>query len=133
MRRTVIARHQLLEEVSWLARLRLALPQKGALTQEGLLGISPAHIDGVTQKLVKLSNRHLWRYQTVLRLQLVSARLKLGLLLGVRVALRYLHNCLKVEDLALHVVPDDTIVKVRSRLYFSLGFRITLNLVNNHV
>ena len=133
MRRTVIGRYQVLEEVSsWLGRLRLALLHKGALTKEGLLWISPAHVNRVTQKLVKLSDGHLWRYHTVLWLQLISARLKLGLLLGVRVALRDLHDCLEVEDLALHVVPDDTIVKVGSRLYLSLRFRITLNLVNNH-
>lgn len=47
-------------------------------------------------------------------------------------ALCDLHDCLEVEDLALHVVPDDAIVKVGSRLYLSQRFRITLNLVNNH-
>ena len=47
-------------------------------------------------------------------------------------ALCDLHDCLEVEDLALHVVPDDAIVQVGSRLYLSQRFRITLNLVNNH-
>ena len=47
--------------------------------------------------------------------------------------LRDLHHCLEVEDLALHIVPDDAVVEVGRGNNLRLRFRFALHLGNNHV